>query len=281
MLRRNESCFSFLCIRGKANDLICSGDFSAIPNRLRPTGKSFEESSNMEYHTSFFNKRASASIDQVKREVESSWTGRPKLLIDSKVELSSQLKCSAVVDFESINLNIGAPRSITCRSQSDLTPNGFSLSHPSTTVPISTWSCTTASFPFPYSKKSPFILKATASISDWRNTWQIGSQIMHNQSTDHFILSQKTGPTSKINIYSKQTNKKFRCTEKMVVPSHQMQASLPLPRLMTFEAFSICAQVYWNRGLDTTFIKMSYFSSRYSKFVVQIGAVTIYKYREC
>lgn len=76
---------------------------------------------------------------------------------------------------DSINLYIGAPRSITCCSQSDWTPNGFSPSHPPWLVFVSHSSCTRTSLPFPYSKNCCFILNMTSSMSDCRNTCRMGN----------------------------------------------------------------------------------------------------------
>lgn len=82
-----------------------------------------------------------------------------------------QLLNQGLVDLESINLYIGAPRSTTCCSQSDRTPKGFSLSHPSLSVSVQSSLCTTESLPLPYFRKCSFILTATASMSDCRKTW--------------------------------------------------------------------------------------------------------------
>lgn len=77
------------------------------------------------------------------------------------------LYCS-LFDFKSISLYIGAPRSRTCCSQSDLIPNGFSSSHP--LFIVVSCACEIESFPLPYLRNCSFILTATASTSDCRNT---------------------------------------------------------------------------------------------------------------
>lgn len=81
---------------------------------------------------------------------------------------------SLLLDLENINLYIGAPRSRTCSSQSDRTPNGFSLSQYLPLIFKSSWLLKRTSLPLPYLRNCSFILTATASTSDWRNTWLTG-----------------------------------------------------------------------------------------------------------